>query len=53
MRSLAPFLEETHSLTSAIRAPQVAPAGAVVAAVVRSVIAIPSSLYACPSKKVN
>lgn len=35
----SPLLEETHPLTPAVRAPQIAPAGAVVAAVVRSVVA--------------
>lgn len=50
---LAPFLEEAHPLAPAVRAPQVAPAGAVVAAVVRPVVAVPSSSYARASEKVN
>lgn len=50
---LAPFLEQAHPLTPAVRAPQVAPARAVVAAVVGPVVAVPSASHTRPSKKVN
>ena len=38
---LPPLLEEPHALASAVGAPQVAPAGGVVAAVVGAVVAGP------------
>ena len=49
----APLLEETHPLAPAVRTPQVAAAGTVVAAVFRSVVAVPTPPDACASEKVN
>lgn len=42
-RGLPPFLEEAHTLTTAIGAPEIAPAGWGVAAVSRAVVAVTSS----------
>lgn len=50
---LSPFLEQAHPLTSAIRAPQITSARAIVAAVVRSVITIATPSDTRPSEKVN
>lgn len=44
--SLAPLLEETHALAAAVRAPQIAAAGAVVAAVVGTVVTVAAATNA-------
>lgn len=46
--SLAPLLEETHPLTLAIGAPEIAAAAGAVAAVLRPVIAVAPASYASP-----
>lgn len=50
--SLAPLLEETHPLTLAIGAPEIAAAAGAVAAVLRPVIAVAPASYASPPKQV-
>lgn len=50
---LAPFLEETHPLTLAIGAPEIAAAAGAVAAVLRPVIAVAATPYASPPVQVS